>query len=165
MVIKGTLTFSGDKSISHRALMFSALTDGESRISNLSTGADVQSTRKCLEACGVEIQDEGNEVVVNGGKLSDPIDSLDCGNSGTTTRLLLGLMAGQGINATFIGDDSLSSRPMNRIIDPLYQMGLKSESNDGKLPITICKSDLNGIRYKSHVASAQVKSAVLLAVL
>ena len=163
MVIKGTLTFSGDKSISHRALMFSALANGESRISNLSTGADVQSTRKCLEACGVEIRDEGNEVVVNGGKLSDPIDSLDCGNSGTTTRLLLGLMAGQGINATFIGDDSLSSRPMNRIIDPLYQMGLKSESNDGKLPITICKSDLNRIRYKSPVASAQVKSAVLLA--
>ena len=163
MVIKGTLTFSGDKSISHRALMFSALADGESRISNLSTGADVQSTRKCLEACGVEIKDEGSEVVVNGGKLSDPIDPLDCGNSGTTTRLLLGLMAGQGINATFIGDDSLSSRPMNRIIDPLYQMGLKSESNDGKLPITICKSDLNGIRYKSPVASAQVKSAVLLA--
>ena len=163
MVIKGTLTFSGDKSISHRALMFSALADGESRISNLSTGADVQSTRKCLEACGVEIRDEGNEVVVNGGKLSDPINSLDCGNSGTTTRLLLGLMAGQGINATFIGDDSLSSRPMNRIMDPLYQMGLKSESNDGKLPITIRKSDLNGIRYKSPVASAQVKSAVLLA--
>ena len=163
MVIKGTLTFSGDKSISHRALMFSALADGESRISNLSTGADVQSTRKCLEACGVEIKDEGNEVVVNGGKLSDPINSLDCGNSGTTTRLLLGLMAGQGINATFIGDDSLSSRPMNRIMDPLYQMGLKSESNDGKLPITIRKSDLNGIRYKSPVASAQVKSAVLLA--
>ena len=165
MVIKGTLTFSGDKSISHRALMFSALADGESRISNLSTGADVQSTRKCLEACGVEIKDEGNEVIVNGGKLSDPIDSLDCGNSGTTTRLLLGLMAGQGINATFIGDDSLSSRPMNRIMDPLYQMGLKSESNDGKLPITIRKSDLNGIRYKSPVASAQVKSAVFLAAL
>ena len=163
MVIKGTLTFSGDKSISHRALMFSALADGESRISNLSTGADVLSTRKCLEACGVEIQDEGNELVVNGGKLSDPINYLDCGNSGTTTRLLLGLMAGQGINATFIGDDSLSSRPMNRIMDPLYQMGLKSESNDGKLPITIRKSELNGIRYKSPVASAQVKSAVLLA--
>ena len=163
MVIKGTLTVSGDKSISHRALMLSALANGESRISNLSTGADVQSTRKCLEACGVEIRDEGNEVVVNGGKLSDPIDFLDCGNSGTTTRLLLGLMAGQGINATFIGDDSLSSRPMNRIMAPLYQMGLKSENNDGKLPITICKSDLNGIRYKSPVASAQVKSAVLLA--
>ncbi len=163
MVIKGTLTFSGDKSISHRALMFSALADGESRITNLSTGADVQSTRECLEACGIKIRDEGNEVVVNGGKLSDPIDSLDCGNSGTTTRLLLGLMAGQGINATFIGDDSLSSRPMNRIMDPLYQMGLKSESNDGKLPITIRKSELNGIQYKSPVASAQVKSAVLLA--
>jgi 3-phosphoshikimate 1-carboxyvinyltransferase len=145
--------------------MFAALADGESRISNLSTGADVQSTRECLEACGIEIKDDGNDVVVKGEQFSDPTKPLDCGNSGTTTRLLLGLMAGQGINATFIGDDSLSSRPMNRIMDPLSQMGLKFESNDGKLPITIRKSDLNGIRYKSPVASAQVKSAVFLAAL
>jgi len=165
MVIKGALTFPGDKSISHRALMFAALADGESRISNLSTGADVQSTRECLEACGIEIKDDGNDVVVKGEQFSDPTKPLDCGNSGTTTRLLLGLLAGQGINATFIGDDSLSSRPMNRIMDPLSQMGLKFESNDGKLPITIRKSDLNGIRYKSPVASAQVKSAVFLAAL
>jgi 3-phosphoshikimate 1-carboxyvinyltransferase len=125
----------------------------------------VQSTRECLEACGIEIKDDGNDVVVKGEQFSDPTKPLDCGNSGTTTRLLLGLLAGQGINATFIGDDSLSSRPMNRIMDPLSQMGLKFESNDGKLPITIRKSDLNGIRYKSPVASAQVKSAVFLAAL
>ncbi len=162
-MIKGEITFPGDKSISHRALMFAALAVGESRISNLSTGADVQSTQKCLEACGIEIWDDGNEVVVKGGTFSDPSEPLDCGNSGTTTRLLLGLFAGQGINATFIGDDSLSSRPMNRILDPLSQMGLKSESNDGKLPITIYKSELSGLHYASPVASAQVKSAVLLA--
>jgi len=163
MAIKGELTFPGDKSISHRSLMFAALTDGESRISNLSSGADVQSTRKCLEACGVEIWDDKGDVIVKGGKFSDPTQPLNCGNSGTTTRLLLGLLAGQGINATFNGDDSLSTRPMNRILDPLSRMGLKSESNDGRLPITIHKSDLVGIRYESPVASAQVKSAVLLA--
>lgn len=162
-MIKGEITFPGDKSISHRSLMFAALADGESRISNLSTGADVQSTRACLEACGIEIRDDGDDVVVTGGKFSDSTKPLDCGNSGTTTRLLLGLLASQGINATFIGDDSLSSRPMNRILDPLSQMGLKSKSNDGKLPITIYKSELSGIEYESPVASAQVKSAVLLA--
>ena len=165
MVIKGALTFPGDKSISHRALMFAALADGESRISNLSTGADVQSTRECLEACGIEIKDDGNDVVVKGEQFSDPTKPLDCGNSGTTTRLLLGLLAGQGINATLVGDDSLSSRPMNRILDPLSQMGLISESNDGKLPITIHKSDMTGIHYESPVGSAQIKSAVLLAAL
>ena len=163
MAIKGEIIFPGDKSISHRALMFAALANGESRISNLSTGVDVKSTRNCLEACGIEIGNEGNEVVVNGGKFSDPTRPLDCGNSGTTTRLLLGLLAGQGINATFVGDESLSSRPMNRILDPLFQMGLKCESHDGKLPITIQNSDLNGIQYESPVASAQVKSAILLA--
>ncbi len=163
MAIKGEIIFPGDKSISHRALMFAALANGESRISNLSTGVDVKSTRNCLEACGIEMDNEGNEVVVNGGKFSDPTRPLDCGNSGTTTRLLLGLLAGQGINATFVGDESLSSRPMNRILDPLFQMGLKCESHDGKLPITIQNSDLNGIQYESPVASAQVKSAILLA--
>jgi len=162
-MIKGKITFPGDKSISHRSLMFAALADGESRISNLSTGGDVQSTRECLEACGIDIRDDGDDVVVTSGKFADPKQPLDCGNSGTTTRLLLGLLAGQGVNATFIGDESLSSRPMNRILDPLSQMGLKSKSNNGKLPITIYKSDLTGIEYDSPVASAQVKSAVLLA--
>ena len=163
MEIKGKITFPGDKSISHRALMFAALAEGESRISNLSTGVDVQSTRKCLEACGIKIRNDRNDVIVKGRKFSDPIEPLDCGNSGTTTRLLLGLLAGQGINATFVGDKSLSARPMNRILEPLFQMGLKCESHDGKLPITIQNSDLNGIQYESPVASAQVKSAILLA--
>ena len=163
MGIKGEITFPGDKSISHRALMFAALAKGESRISNLSTGIDVQSTRKCLEACGIKISNDRNDVIVKGRKFSDPTEPLDCGNSGTTTRLLLGLLAGQGINATFVGDKSLSARPMNRILEPLFQMGLKCESHDGKLPITIQNSDLNGIQYESSVASAQVKSAILLA--
>ena len=92
MGIKGQITFPGDKSISHRSLMFAALTDGESRISNLSTGADVQSTRKCLEACGIKIRDDGDEVVVTGSKFTNPNQPLDCGNSGTSARLLLSLI-------------------------------------------------------------------------
>ncbi|MBN4080932.1 hypothetical protein JYT44_01070 [Caldithrix abyssi] len=115
-MVKGELTFPGDKSISHQALMLAALANGESRISILSTGAGVQSTRKCLEACGIEIRDVGNDVIVKGGRFSDPKEPLDCGNSGTTTRLLWGLLSGQGINATFIGDKSLSSCPMNRVL-------------------------------------------------
>ena len=163
MAIKGTLKLPGDKSISHRALMFAALADGESRISDLSTGTDVHSTRKCLEACGIDIRDDGDNAIVKGSLFSNPAEPLDCGNSGTTIRLLLGLLAGQGINATFIGDESLSARPMNRILDPLSQMGLKCENNDGKLPVTIYQSNLNSIEYDSPIASAQVKSAILLA--
>tara|TARA_Y100000590_G_scaffold239672_1_gene269490 strand:- start:9912 stop:11159 length:1248 start_codon:yes stop_codon:yes gene_type:complete len=163
MSIKGEITFPGDKSISHRSLMLAALAHGTSRISNLSTGADVMSTRKCLEACGIRIQDYGDEVFITGEKFTDPKLPLDCGNSGTTARLMLGLLAGQGVNATFIGDDSLSNRPINRILDPLSKMDLKSESQQGKLPVTIHKSNLNGTHYESLVASAQVKSAILLA--
>ncbi len=163
MSIKGEITFPGDKSISHRSLMLAALAYGTSRISNLSTGADVMSTRKCLEACGIRIQDYGDEVFITGEKFTDPKLPLDCGNSGTTARLMLGLLAGQGVNATFIGDDSLSNRPINRILDPLSKMDLKSESQQGKLPVTIHKSNLNGTHYESLVASAQVKSAILLA--
>ena len=163
MAIKGTLKLPGDKSISHRALMFAALADGESRISDLSTGTDVHSTRKCLEACGIDIRDDGDDAIVKGSLFSNSAEPLDCGNSGTTIRLLLGLLAGQGINATFIGDESLSARPMNRILDPLSQMGLKCENNDGKLPVTIYQSNLNSIEYDSPIASAQVKSAILLA--
>ena len=114
-MIKGELTFPGDKSISHRALMLAALCDGESRISNLSTGADVQFTRQCLEACGIDIWNEGDVLIIKGGRFSDLREPLDCGNSGTTTRLLLGLLAGRGIRATFVGDESLSARTMKRI--------------------------------------------------
>ncbi|MCH7762629.1 MAG: 3-phosphoshikimate 1-carboxyvinyltransferase [Candidatus Marinimicrobia bacterium] len=162
-MIKGELNFPGDKSISHRALMLAALCDGESRISNLSNGADVKSTRECLEACGIEIRDDGEDMIVKGGRFSDPGQPLNCGNSGTTTRLLLGLLAGQGINATLIGDKSLSSRPMNRALNPLIMMGLKTDSERNNLPITIHQSELTGIHYESPVASAQVKSAVLFA--
>ena len=163
MNIKGKVTLPGDKSLSHRALIFAAMSYGESQISNLSDGNDVTSTRECLEHCGIRIFDKNQTTFVKGGSFTDPKVDLNCGNSGTTTRLLLGLLAGKGINARFVGDQSLSSRPMDRILDPLAKMGLKSESNDGKLPISIFKSDLKGIAHNLLIPSAQIKSAILLA--
>lgn len=162
-MIKGNLNFPGDKSISHRALMLAALGKGNSVIRNLSSGADVQSTIACLKICGIEISNTGNGVIVQGGGFHDPPIELDCGNSGTSIRLLLGLLAGQGLTATFTGDASLSLRPMERILDPLQQMGLRAESTKGHLPITIYRSKLKGIHYTPPVASAQVKSAIILA--
>ncbi len=165
MVIKGSISFPGDKSISHRALILASLCKGESSFSNLSTGMDVFSTKECLMACGINIISEKNKTIVNGGTFNDPNQKLDCGNSGTTMRLLVGLLAGQKVSATFIGDDSLSSRPMNRILSPLAEMGLKLKSKNKRLPITITKSELTGLDYESPIASAQVKSSVLLATL
>tara|TARA_B100000029_G_scaffold516539_1_gene630676 strand:+ start:7020 stop:8264 length:1245 start_codon:yes stop_codon:yes gene_type:complete len=163
MAIKGELSFPGDKSISHRALMVATLGNKESIISNLSTGADVLSTKHCLESCGIQIKEQNNTVIVKGGSFEDPKSYLNCGNSGTTARILIGLLAGQGINATFIGDSSLSSRPMERILNPLSKMGLKIQSKSGKMPITIRKSNLKGIEYELPVPSAQVKSSIMLA--
>ena len=127
MRINGEISLPGDKSISHRALMFASLTDGECIIHNISTGEDVESTRKCLTQCGIKSYKEGNTVCINGGVFSSPSEPLDCGNSGTTVRLLAGLLAGQRVTVEFIGDDSLSQRPMNRIIDPLAEMGVEIE--------------------------------------
>ena len=163
MVIRGEIELPGDKSISHRALMFAALAQGESKIENISTGDDIQSTMNCLKACGIDINNKNEGLIVKGGSFSDPKRPLNCGNSGTTARLMLGLLAGKGIQAKFIGDDSLSSRPMDRIMSPLSKMGLKYRSTNGKLPVTIEQSDLVGIDYKSSIASAQLKSALLLA--
>ena len=163
MVIRGEIELPGDKSISHRALMFAALAQGESKIENISTGDDIQSTMNCLKACGIDINNKNEGLIVKGGSFSDPKRPLNCGNSGTTARLMLGLLAGRGIQAKFIGDDSLSSRPMDRIMSPLSKMGLKYRSTNGKLPVTIEQSDLVGIDYRSSIASAQLKSALLLA--
>ena len=103
MAIRGQINFPGDKSISHRALMLAALCKGKSRISNLSTGEDIRSTRRCLDACGIAIHDKADGVTVHGGSFSDPPSPLNCGNSGTTARMLLGLLAGKGVNATVVG--------------------------------------------------------------
>jgi len=165
MRINGEISLPGDKSISHRSLMFASLTDGECIIHNISTGEDVESTRKCLAQCGIESHKEGSKVCINGGVFSDPSEPLDCGNSGTTIRLLAGLLAGQRVRAEFIGDESLTKRPMNRIISPLSKMGVGIESNKGSLPLKIKPVKVNGISFIPPVASAQVKSCVILAAL
>ncbi len=161
-MLKGKLKFPGDKSISHRALILAALTDGNCQIENISTGADVESTRSCLALCGINSKKTERKVSLNGGQLHNPISSLDCGNSGTTTRLLIGLLAGQKVNARFVGDESLSRRPMQRIIHPLEKMGVEFESSNKHLPLTLRIKQLTGISYTPSVASAQVKSAILL---
>ena len=163
MHIHGSLTFAGDKSISHRALMLAALTDGECVVHNPAGGQDLETTRRCLAACGIESSWEGNSIRITGGTLINPTGDLDCANSGTTARLLLGLLAGQGIAARLTGDKSLSRRPMGRVIAPLTRLGAKIESAQEYLPITLHSRQLSGITNQPSVASAQVKSAILLA--
>jgi len=164
MAINTTISLPGDKSISHRAVMLASIADGVSRITNLNDGKDVQSTIQALQACGASIEQNGEKVVITGRKLSNPDEPIDCGNSGTSARLLSGFLSSQRLQFSLTGDASLSTRPMNRIIVPLTEMGCTIESNDGLLPLTIDASNsLNGINYKMPVASAQVKSSILLA--
>ncbi len=164
----GTLTVPGDKSISHRAVMFGSLARGDTRIYNFLNGEDCLSTISCFRHMGIEI-DNGSDVTVVHGKglhgLEEPECVLDCGNSGTTLRLLSGILAGQDFPSVLSGDASLRSRPMSRIMAPLSLMGakIKSENGDGCAPLRVTGSSLNGILYYSPVASAQVKSAILLA--
>ena len=163
--LKGRVQVPGDKSISHRVLMLAALAHGESRITGLSNGQDVLCTLAIIEALGAQVAYDGEVLVINGGTLVSPPETLDVGNSGTGMRLLAGLLAGLGIEATLDGDASIRSRPMDRIIDPLTAMGAVMASADGQghAPLTISASTLAGIEYVMPVASAQVKSAVLLA--
>ena len=166
--VRGQITLPGDKSMSHRALMFAAIAKGISKIKHLNIGADALSTIACLQKLGVDFQLGKFTVDVNSPGISawsQPDDGLlNCGNSGTTVRLMSGLVAGrEGLTLTLIGDESLSSRPMKRVIDPLEKMGANISSHDGKLPMTIIGSQLDGINYKLPVASAQVKSCVLFA--
>ena len=164
MAINTTISLPGDKSISHRAVMLASIAGGVSEISNLNDGKDVQSTIQALQACGASIEQNGEKVVITGTKLSNPDEPIDCGNSGTSARLLSGLLSSQRLRFLLTGDASLSARPMNRIIVPLTEMGCRIESNDGLLPLKVDASNpLNGINYKMPVASAQVKSSILLA--
>lgn len=169
MKVSGSLRVPGDKSISHRALIFGALGQGPSRITGILQSADVHSTAGVLRALGAEIPDLSSDFVVHGrgaGSLGQPVASLDCGNSGTTTRLLAGVAAARPIDATFIGDASLSRRPMRRVARPLEAMGARVElPSHGGLPMTIHGGALHDVSWTSEVASAQVKSAVLLAAL
>lgn len=162
--IRGRLSVPGDKSISHRALMLGAMAKGETAICGLASGEDVRSTRHCLQQLGVSIQENKNEVLVQGGVLKKSATPLDAGNSGTTMRLLSGILAAQPFGSTITGDASLQRRPMRRIIAPLTQMGATITSReDGYAPLTIQGGKLHGIHYQLPVASAQVKSCVLFA--
>jgi len=143
--------------------MLASLGHGESRILNPSSGKDAVSTVDCLKACGIPIVQEPWGFRVDGAHFSNPSSFLNCGNSGTTARLLAGLLCGQGVKATLIGDTSLSSRPMARVMDPLTEMGANLESKTQKLPLTILAGELKGISYQLPVPSAQVKSCILLA--
>ena len=167
--LKGTIQVPGDKSISHRALMLGAVAVGETRITGLLEGEDVLATAQAMRQLGAVVErDDSGEWTVSGrgvGGLQEPSGVLDMGNSGTAARLLMGLLASCDLKATFTGDDSLSGRPMGRVITPLSKIGAKFESRDGgKLPITIIGTTTPlPITYELPVASAQVKSAVLLA--
>ena len=163
MPISGIINLPGDKSISHRALMLASLTDSECVIHNISTGEDVETTRNCLTQCGITSSKGDTTVHIEGGPFKTPSKALDCGNSGTSVRLLAGLLAGRGIAALFEGDESLSKRPMKRIIDPLRDLGVEINSNNNCLPLKINPKTLTGITYIPPVASAQVKSSILLA--
>ena len=158
----------GDKSISHRSVMFGALAKGDTEISNFLRGADCLSTISCFRAMGVDIEEKGENVLVHGKGLRGlrrPDGILDCGNSGTTTRLISGILAAQDFDVTLTGDESIQKRPMKRIIDPLSLMGAEIESvrGNGCAPLHITGAPLHGISYSTPVASAQVKSAILLA--
>ncbi len=162
--VEGRLSLPGDKSISHRAAIIGALALGTSKISNFSTGADCASTLSCLRQLGVEIHQNSNEVVIHGNNLQASAGVLDCGNSGSTIRMLAGVLAGTNFESELSGDHSLNSRPMRRIIEPLTSMGARIESTEGKPPLRIRgTTDLKPITYSLPVASAQVKSAILFA--
>lgn len=164
MIINSTISLPGDKSISHRSIMLASIASGVSCITNLNDGEDLQSTIKAMQLCGVSIEKEGDTILVTGSTLENPIKPIDCGNSGTTSRLLTGLLSSQHLSFSLIGDASLSKRPMNRVITPLTEMGCTIRSNDGLLPLHIDASNgLDRINYKMPIASAQVKSAILLA--
>ncbi|NTV64660.1 MAG: 3-phosphoshikimate 1-carboxyvinyltransferase, partial [Oscillochloris sp.] len=166
--LRGTVEVPGDKSISHRAVIFNAVAEGSARITNFLTGADCLSTIACVRALGVEVAQDESEVHVRGvglRGLREPVDVLDCGNSGTTLRLLTGLLAGMPIFSVLTGDASLRSRPQRRIVEPLRALGAQI---DGRLagdraPLAVRGSSLRGGGYRLPVASAQVKSALLLA--
>ncbi|HEX7072330.1 MAG TPA: 3-phosphoshikimate 1-carboxyvinyltransferase, partial [Rhodothermales bacterium] len=165
--LRGRVSLPADKSIAHRAAILSALADGTSEIIGYPTSNDPQSTLQCLRQLGVSIESEDGSTFVHGRGLyglQAPVDPLDCGNSGTTMRLLAGVLAGQQFDSTMIGDESLSRRPMGRIADPLALMGADLVLTDGRPPVRVRgRYPLKTIRYVLPVASAQVKSCILLA--
>ena len=166
--VNGELSLTGDKSISHRAVIFSAMASGKSSIKNLSLGEDVKTTMKIIQQLGATIDTKNELVFINGcgfKGFKKSVSDLDCGNSGTSARLITGLLVAQNFNSTLIGDESLSNRPMKRVIEPLMKMGTEFQSNKNRtLPLTILsKSTIHPIEYEMPIASAQVKSSILIA--
>ncbi len=166
--LRGEVTVPGDKSISHRSVMLGSIAKGTTEIHNYLQGADCLSTISCFRAMGIEIENKGDTVLVHGKGLHGlqrPDQVLDCGNSGTTTRLISGILAAQDFDVILTGDDSIKKRPMKRIMEPLSLMGadITSVGGNGCAPLKIVGRPLHGIHYTSKVASAQVKSAILLA--
>lgn len=166
--LKGEITIPGDKSISHRSVMFGSIAKGTTEISHFLQGADCLSTISCFEKMGIQIENKDGTVIVHGRGLKGlkkPDTILDCGNSGTTTRLISGLLAAQNFDVTLTGDESIKKRPMKRIMEPLSMMGADISSINGNdcAPLAITGKKLHGIHYTSKVASAQVKSSILLA--
>ncbi len=166
--LRGEVTIPGDKSISHRAVMFGALAEGKTEITGFLRGADCLSTISCFRQLGISIEETADKIIVHGKGLHGlraPVSTLDTGNSGTTTRLISGILAGQNFTSVLTGDSSIQRRPMRRIMTPLSQMGasIRSIKENDCAPLEITGSSLHGISYMSPVASAQVKSAVLLA--
>jgi 3-phosphoshikimate 1-carboxyvinyltransferase len=165
--LAGSITLPGDKSISHRYAMIASIAEGTTRISNYSTGADCRSTLACMRAMGVEIEGEGTEISIHGRGLDSlraPLRELDAGNSGSTIRMLSGILAGQRFSSRIGGDESLSRRPMQRIMRPLGEMGARIRAREDKFPpLEIEGSPLHPIEYMLPVASAQVKTCVLFA--
>ena len=168
--LKGTIAVPGDKSIAHRAVIFGAIAEGRTRIFNLSGGEDNSRTVRAFRQLGVEIGRDGEALCVEGrgfAGLRQASETIDCGNSGTTIRLMSGLLAGLPFHSELDGDASIRQRPMQRVIDPLTQMGAKirSKSGNGLAPLEIDGGGLHGMSYRMPIASAQVKSAILLAAL
>ena len=166
--LRGKVEIPGDKSISHRCIMLGSIADGTTEVHNFLQGADCRATIDCFRKLGIEIENNGSSVVVHGKGihgLNAPSEILDVGNSGTTTRLISGILAGQPFDSKLSGDASLNSRPMRRIIEPLTRMGANISSilRNGCAPLYISPGKLTGIHYDSPVASAQVKSCILLA--
>jgi 3-phosphoshikimate 1-carboxyvinyltransferase len=164
--LRGTVTVPGDKSVSHRSLLFGALAQGETRVTGILEAEDVRSTRRAVEALGATVREEGAELlVVPPEVLREPGDVIDCGNSGTSLRLLAGVLSGVAGLSVLTGDASLRKRPMRRVIDPLRRMGANLSARDGDRlpPLVVRGGPLRGTRFVQEVASAQVKSALLLA--
>jgi 3-phosphoshikimate 1-carboxyvinyltransferase len=165
--LRGRLSVPGDKSIAHRYALFAALADGPSMLHNFAPGADCRSTLNCLRRLGVSIEEGPADTITllgrGFGQLRSPEGPLDAGNSGTTMRLLAGVLAGHQFSSTIVGDASLSSRPMRRVIEPLERMGARLDAPGGHAPLTIQGARLHGIAHRPDTPSAQVKSAVLLA--